>query len=213
MTLASGGCTGTSPVMVTVSAAPTVGNQTATTCSGTAFSVTPGPVGTTYTWTAPTGTGFTGGAAQTTAQTAITGTLTNPGTTPVIANYTVTPFSGSCAGTPFTLAVTVSPALVIPNQTATVCSGTGFTVTPAGTPAGTTYTWTAPTGTGFTGGAAQPTGQTNISGTLTNNTGAAPVNAVYNVTPSQGTCPGTPFTVTVTVNPAPVITAQTANHM
>ena len=38
VTLSSGGCIGTSPVTVNVSTAPTVGAQTATTCSGTAFS-------------------------------------------------------------------------------------------------------------------------------------------------------------------------------
>ncbi|MDL2145539.1 hypothetical protein QQY79_23720, partial [Flavobacterium tructae] len=44
----------------------------------------------------------------------------------------------------------------------------------------------------------------NISGTLTNTTNA-PINVVYTVTPTSGTCTGSTFTVTVTVNPKPAL--------
>ena len=134
LSLTSGGCVGNSSVIVNVSAAPTVGAQTAATCSGTAFSVTPtgAPGGTTYTWTAPTGAGFTGGAAQVTPQTTITGTLTNTGNTPVTATYTVTPFSGACAGTPFQLTVTVNPKPTATiSGTAAICSGAPTTISVA----------------------------------------------------------------------------------
>ncbi len=102
-----------------------------------------------------------------------------------------------------TIKVVFSPVPAVTAMTSTICSGSAFTVTPVdvtnGTvPAGTKYTWTAPTGTGFTGGSAQATAQTSISQTLTNTTGS-PVTAVYSVTPITGTCSGTPFNVTVTV--------------
>ena len=90
----------------------------------------------------------------------------------------------------------------IANQTTTICTGVAFNVTPAGAAANVKYTWTAPTGTGFTGGSAQTVGQTSISQTLTNTT-TNPVTAVYTVTPRIGGCPGNPFTLTVTVYPAP----------
>ena len=56
---------------------------------------------------------------------------------------------------------------------------------------------------GLTGGAAGAN-QVNINGTLTNPTNSAQT-ATYTVTPVAGTCTGTPFTVTVTVNPWPAI--------
>ena len=97
---------------------------------------------------------------------------------------------------------------------ATICSGGSFTSTPADgingiVPAGTTYTWTTPTVTGgLSGGVAGSGG--SISGTLTNPTSSAQ-SAVYTVTPVSGSCTGTNFTVTVTVNPMPSISAMTAN--
>ena len=95
--------------------------------------------------------------------------------------------------------------LTVTTQTASICSGSAFTVTPAGVPAGTTYTWTAPaiapTAGAITGGGAQATGQTSISQTLTNTT-AAVATATYTVTATSGTCSST-FSVIVTVNPIP----------
>ncbi len=132
-----------------------------------------------------------------------TSTLQNPGTvSPVTTTtYTVTLTSGTCTNTS-SVTVNVTPPVTLGNQTTSTCSGVPFSFTPVGAPAGTTYTWTAPTGAGFTGGAAQGTGQTTISGTLTNS-GNTPVTATYTVTPTNGTCAGTPFTLTVTVNPNP----------
>ncbi len=73
-----------------------------------------------------------------------------------------------------------------------------FTVTPLGVPVGTTYTWTAPTYTGgVTGGTAQASPQSDITGTLTIPSGSG--TATYIVTPTSGTCIGATFNVTVTV--------------
>ena len=52
------------------------------------------------------------------------------------------------------------------------------------------------------GGLAAGTNQPNISATLTNSN-TTPRTVVYTVTPSISGCTGTPFTVTVTLNPAP----------
>src|ERR1035437_2504199 len=111
--------------------------------------------------------------------------------------------------------LSVAACPTITAMTSTVCSGTGFTVTPVdGTngvvPAGTTYTWATPVVTGgVTGGSAQATGQSSISQTLTNPTNTAQT-ATYTVTPTSGSCTGATFTVTVTVNPKPAITAMTS---
>src|SRR6185369_14943720 len=91
------------------------------------------------------------------------------------ATYTDTPTSGTCAGSTFTVTVTVNPKPTITPMTSTVCSGTAFTVTPVdGTngvvPAGITYSWAAPAVTGGMTGGASGTNAANISGTLTNPT-------------------------------------------
>ncbi len=109
--------------------------------------------------------------------------------------------------------VTVNPIPSVGNQTTSVNSGSAFTVTPTGVPAGTTYTWPVPVYTGgVTGGQAQSTGATSISGTLSIPSGTG--TAVYTVTPRSGDCTGATFTVTVTVTSTcePVsITSQPAN--
>jgi len=220
-----GNCVGgTFTVAVTVRPKATIGNKTVTVCSGAAFTLTPAhagsdivPGGTTYSWSAPVVTGgLTGGAAGNNA-TSVSGTLSNPTSTDQTATYTVTPRSSSCDGQPFTVTVTVKPTPRVTPQTATICSGASFTISLTDAspaiilPAGTQLTWTvqsiAPQNTAVTGAADQTAPTATISQTLTNNTnGLATV--TYVVTPRTGDCIGAPFTVTVTVNPKPVIGAQ-----
>ena len=108
--------------------------------------------------------------------------------------------------------VSVNPTPAITAMTTIICSEDGFSVAPLdgtnGTvPVSTTYTWAAPvispSGT-ITGGGAQSTGQADIGQTLTNTTTSV-ATATYTVIPTSGSCPGSTFTVTVTVNPKPVI--------
>ncbi len=217
VTPTSGTCPGsTFKVTVTVNPKATVTDQTpAAICSGSSFSVTPAgvPSGTTYTWTAPVITGSVSGASAQSAQTSISQTLTNNGTEAATVVYTVTPTSGTCSGSSFKVTVTVNPKATVPDQTpAPICSGSSFSVTPADVPSGTMYTWTAPVVTGSVSGAsAQSTAQASISQTLTNN-GTAAATVVYTVTPTSGTCPGSSFKITVTVNAnSTVTTANTAD--
>jgi hypothetical protein len=228
----TGTCLGANfTVTVTVNPKPTIANETTSVCSASTFTVTPATggvnnniiaTGTTYSWPAPTvDLGIVGGAAGLAASnlTSISGTLTNNTNAPLTATYTVTPKSGTCNGPTFTVVVMVNPKPVIPNQTATICSSTAFTTSPVNAPtttivpSGTNYTWTVATNTNVTGQSAQTTPQSNISQTLTNLTNTAQ-NVVYTVTPvsgAQGLCPGATFTITVTVNPKPFVSAQTAS--
>ncbi|CAN5951384.1 unnamed protein product, partial [Sphagnum jensenii] len=221
ITPTSGSCTGSAfTVTVTVNAIAAITAMTATACNGVLFSVTPTngtngivPAATLYTWAAPTGTGFTGGAAQASGVNTITGTLTNTTSSSVTATYIITPTAGNCTGTSFTLTVTLAPGATIAAMTATTCSGVTFTITPTDgvngiIPAGTTYTWTTPTGVGLTGGAAQATGVSNVFGTLINTTNTVQT-ATYIVTPSTPCGASASFTLTVTVNPIASITAMT----
>ena len=219
---AAGSCVGaTFTISVTLNPKPFIAAQTpAAVCSPgsvTLSSFTGAnniiPTGTTYSWAAPTGSGFTGGASGS-GSSFSTGTLTNTTNSAATATYTVTPTggaaAGSCVGASFTVTVIVNPKPAIANKTATICSGSAFSVTPTNgggdiVPAGTTYTWSAPvisnSAGNITGGSAQATGQSSISQTLTNTTNSAQT-ATYTVTPTAGTCPGATFTVIVTVNPS-----------
>ena len=217
------GCSGsTFTVVISVNPKPVIANVThPAICSETAFSVTPAnsgttivPAGTTYTWTISTNANITGASTSTTAGiSTISQILTNTSNTPQTIVYTVTPTSGdtgNCVGSTFTITVVVSPKPAILATTPTICSGTAFTVTPTNgsgniVPSGTTYTWTTPVSNplgAITGGTSQATGLATISQTLTNTT-TAPATLEYTVTPTSGVCAGTPFTITVTVNPTP----------
>ena len=217
-TVSTGGdCVGTAQIVtVTVYPRPAVTAMISTVCSATGFTVSPVnstngivPSGTTYSWLAPSVTGITGTVAASGAST-ISGTLTNTTNAAINVAYTVTPTAGSCVGPTFTVTVTVNPQPAVTAMTSAVCSGTGFSVTPANSingivPTATTYSWSAPSVTEINGTAAGSSAST-ISGTLTNTTNAA-INLVYTVTPNSGSCSGAPFNVTVTVNPSPSVSA------
>ncbi|MBA4300615.1 MAG: hypothetical protein C0433_11015, partial [Cyclobacterium sp.] len=147
--------------------------------------------------------------------TSVSGTITISGTPTTAGTYNYTiPLTGGCGAVNATGTITVSPSSVITGMARTVCSGTAFSAIPVnGTDgsvlAGTTYSWPAPVVTGGLTGGAAGTGTlaTGITGTLVNPTNV-PRTATYTVTPRVGTCNGVPFEVVVTVNPTPVIPAQ-----
>lgn len=203
------GTTNTSQT-VTVKKPPTVtlGNI-ANLCQGntvtptaTVNGCTPNTAGVTYAWSFPGGT-------PSSATSATPPAVSYASTGNYSISLAVTNECGTTTATSNTF--TVQSAATVQNETISVCSGTPFSITPSNTtsgniiPAGTTYTWSAPTVTGGMTGGAAGTNQTSISGTLINTTNTAQT-ATYTVTPKTGVCNGAPFTVTVTVNPAPVNT-------
>ncbi|MCA6480623.1 MAG: hypothetical protein IM557_08480, partial [Chitinophagaceae bacterium] len=123
---------------------------------------------------------------------------------------------GGCVGTAFTVLVTVNPTPEIGVLSTVTCSGVPFQVSPAATFGGrdivtldTKYSWGMPTyTTTFTGGDSG-TGQTHIFGRIRNTLNTQQT-ATYIVTPRAdlGGCQGTPFTLTVTVNPTAEITGM-----
>ncbi|MEP2671433.1 MAG: PKD-like domain-containing protein, partial [Cyclobacteriaceae bacterium] len=141
----------------------------------------------------------------------------NTGLTPVNVVYTVTPVSAapeSCLGDPFTFTATINPEPVGSNSVATVCSDVpvGITLTTSGTAvAAATYNIAVnPNGLVLGGGTASA-GAGKLANEIADdewtNTGLAPVNVVYTITPVSAapeSCQGDPFTITVTVNPEPV---------
>jgi gliding motility-associated-like protein len=123
ITFSLGGCSEivSATAEIIVNETPVISNFTETICSGNSFTITPDtsngdvvPTNTTYTWTAPTiapAGSITGASAEATPQTNISQTLTNSTTAPAIVTYTVTPTAGICVGTPFTVEITVNPAI------------------------------------------------------------------------------------------------------
>ncbi len=151
----------------------------------------------TITVTAPTGAGMTYSIDGTT-YTNSTGifSLVSPGTYSVTARNSAGCISGETIAT-----INAQPQTpVVSDRTATISSGETFTITPAGVPSGTTYSWPVPTYTGEISGGIAQSGQTSISGTLTIVSGTGIV--TYTVTPTSGACVGNTFSVTVTVNTA-----------
>lgn len=127
--------------------------------------------------------------------------------------YSLTPYFNSCPGETQTFTITVDPTPEIFTMNTTICSEETFTVLPqngnptAATiiPVNTTYTWSVLANSNVSGQANETLAQTNISQTLVNNTNTSQ-DVVYSVTPlSEDGCEGSPFELTVTVEPRPII--------
>ncbi|WP_029277763.1 tandem-95 repeat protein [Pedobacter borealis] len=128
----------------------------------------------------------------------------------VTTTYRAIVTGGGCAeaaSSPFLVSVTQRP--VITNQNYNLCASGNFNFRPVEAPAGTTYTWSSPSVTGGTvTGATNGTAATAVNQTLTN-TGTTTATVTYTVTPTNGSCPGNAFTITVVIGPT--ITASASN--
>ncbi|MCA6467950.1 MAG: hypothetical protein IM552_08095, partial [Chitinophagaceae bacterium] len=218
-------CAGTAfTATIFVKAKAVINTMTTATCSGVPFNITPTngsngivPPNTNFTWLTPSMTpALDGGESASTPQESIFGRLTSTSSGFQTATYTVTPvLVNECVSNSFTLIVTIYPEPLINAMSTVTCSGIPFAVSPADVtngrvPVNSTYSWTVPTYTtsSLSGGESR-TGQSNIFG-LINSTSNQIETATYTVTPtSQYNCVGTPFTLTVTVNPGGFITAMT----
>ncbi|MBU6261747.1 MAG: PKD domain-containing protein, partial [Bacteroidetes bacterium] len=219
---AAGGCVGNNFfVNVSVTPKPFVVDQQTEICSGATFSIVPSngngnivPGGTLYNWTIFTDNiNITGQANETNEHPVIYQTLQNTSNVDQTIVYEVRPRTGACIGSTFKVTVVVHPTPTIPNQVLTICSEAGFILTPSSivgavVPSNSTYTWTIATNNNsLTGQQAQNIGQSVISQTLTNTTNIQQA-IVYTVAPLSGVaggCAGSPFTLTVKVDPKPSI--------
>ena len=208
------GCNGT-PFTLTVTVNPTAvitSAATANICDNVAlgYTATSSTVGATFAWTRAVVAGIAN-LAGSGATSSINESLDNTTTAPIAVPYIITPSYGGCPGTPFTLTVTVNPTSVITSAaTKTVCDVTALAYTATSSTPGASFSWTRAVVAGISNIAGS--GATALINESLDNTTTAPVNAIYIITPSINGCNGTPFTLTVTVNPTAVITsAATAN--
>jgi len=141
----------------------------------------------------------------------ITDSYTNTTGTDVIITYTITPFSvaDNCEGSPFTYKVTISSkpvglsAIKLP-----VCSDVPFSFDPQNDITNgvvSTFTWTAVYNGLTINGATPPAAGTGVISMALTNLGNANVDAVFTVLPKSGNCDGVPYTITVPIQPEPVV--------
>jgi len=201
---------------VTISVSPQNTNvvtsaSAGTICTGTTFTYHPTArvAGTSFTWTSSASANITGNSASGSGDINDVLTNTNP-TNNGMVTYTITPSNNGCPGTPFTLTVTVTPRPVITvnNTSNTICSGQPTGIAFTSNINGTLFQWTTSASPGIYSNSsqAQPVVASRIDDVLTNTSATTAGTATYQITPIGPTgCPGTPVTVTITVQPLPVV--------
>ena len=211
----TGGCTG-APFNVNVTVNPgglglIIQPQTFNACNNTPFNfpITNGPLGATYTWSAPSGI-LLGGVSQSNPSTRFSGTLNNNSNASAVATYDVVPQLNGCTGSIFQVAITVdNPAILSGSLTPpAVCSGTPFFYHAAST-SQSIFTWERNIVPGITNSYATNVG--DINETLINTT-QLPITVNYLYTLQTGNCINQQ-TVSVVVNPIPVLNSATPNSI
>jgi len=180
ITAASGSCSGTTTSTVTVVNNPTVTVASATICAGNSTPLTANGA-TTYAWSPATGLSATTGS----------NVNANPGST---TTYTITGTIGTCTDVT-TATVNVNPLPVVTVGSNTPCVNQALNLSSSG---GTSYSWSGPNA--FSSTQQNPT----ITGSTQSNSGSYAV-----IVTDANSCVSS-GTVSVTVNPLPVVTANGA---
>ena len=212
----NGGCSGNVfTIKVNVKPTPKINDITSTICSGNPFSITPNslgniiPSGTSYSWAAPVvNGGITGGVAKT-DEISINGTLNNPSNSSQTATYNVKPRANTCEGSIFSLRIEVLTSTIIANETITICSDEVFSFDPKSkfsniVSGDTKYTWIVNSNVLVDGESNNASASSVISQHLVN-TSNEPQILTYTVSPIVNNCTGLPFTISVVVNPKPLV--------
>ncbi len=186
------GCTGSATVTVMVNPNPvlTVTATPPTICSGatSVLSVTSTVIGTTYFWVPGGLPGFP--------------VYVTPSTT---TTYSVTGTASGCTGaSTVTVTVNPTPTVTVPANIVVCNGGTVPAASFTSSTPGATFNWMN-TNTAI-GIAAN--GMGNISSFTATNTTTSPITATITVNATANACSGPPSSYTITVNPAPAITAS-----
>jgi len=178
-------------------------------CEGTPILLngTPGVGGlvTGVTWLSTTGGTFTN---QNTPNATYTPSAADIAAGQVILTYQVTTsLTAPCnVITDQTTVIIIKKATITSPNNPSVCSGSTFNYTITAANPATTFTWTAGLTSGTATGFTNPGNGNIINDIITNNSNIDAV-VTYTITPTLNGCPGTPFSLKVTVHPLPVITA------
>ena len=214
-------------VTVTVNPAPVVAAQSIEVCSDELLNYTLNdsenlPVSS-YNLTNIEENGLLPGSGNSTVQTGYANTAissdtwSNTTSSAVDVIYTFVPVGNNgCEGDAFTVTVTVNPEPVGVASVETVSSDVAFdfdpqaNITTGGNSIASSFTWTVSQITGTVSGVSQgDSGIGNITGTISN-TSASSGTVAYTVLPvsTANSCEGSPFTITVTIAPEPVVSDQ-----
>lgn len=212
------GCSQTDELTVTVFPAPVIefSLPDQVICSGESsrlVSTSPLPPGATIAWTSQAN-GVEGVAPSGTSEIPAQ-ILINPTAQPITVTYTaeITAYEqGDCAVVPATYTITVNPTPGYADSEVEICSGELFDFIPANHIPGTLYSWTVNPANDVSGSSNQPNPQSSLVQKLENNADA-PAKITYTLTPILGDCMGTPFTLTVTVQPSPDIAFSLPEQM
>lgn len=200
-----GECATTTTLQVVVSQIPNVvatpTSETICSLQSTGISLSSSIAATTFSWTS-TATDVSGDSSGT--GNVISQVLTATGTLVGNVQYTITPINNGCSGTQINVTVLVTPK---PTVTATaafnsICSGSATAITLVGSMPNTNFSWNL-IQNNVTGGSIG-TGNV-IAQTLTTISNASG-EAVYAITPMVNGCSGISSTVSIIVNPIPVVT-------
>ncbi|MFL5765730.1 MAG: PKD-like domain-containing protein [Bacteroidia bacterium] len=207
-----GGCAGTQVFTLTVKPAPNMTSATSASICGDATVSIPltSDIGSTYSWIATDNPNTTGEILSPQSTSTLSNMITNNSTIAQVVYYNVVPTStaGGCTGAAQSIAVTVKPVPSMTSSSAlTICSS-GTASIPLAATVGSSFVWSAADNTSTTGESITAQSTSVLNNTITNSSTAVQ-NVVYTITPTAtiGGCVGLPQTVTVTVNPTPVMTS------
>jgi gliding motility-associated-like protein len=216
-TLSSNGCTNLNKqtVFVVVNPIPKINStiNPASICSGATlnYSATSNTINVLFDWERSYVAGINEALSKGAGN--ISEILTNTTSNVLLVPYIYTLSANGCSNSE-TIFATVNPVLVSPDISATICSSSEAIITSTTLPQNTLYTWSSLSNTGGVFGSSSQTfsSQKNISQKLFNNTNQVGY-ATYSVTPSlpsqiSNGCLGKPFTLTLIVNPLPVLTSS-----
>lgn len=106
------------------------------------------------------------------------------------------------------ITITITPIDNVTSTPAeTICTGQPLNYAITSTSGGTNFTWTASVTSGTATGVAATGSGNTINDIITNTNASTPAVVVYKITPQNNSCTGNVFTLTITVDPLPKITA------
>ncbi|MCA6466095.1 MAG: hypothetical protein IM598_14770, partial [Chitinophagaceae bacterium] len=209
-------CIDTQMVYKNVTAADTIqGSRDTTVCFNSApinLSGKVSPVTNTFKWTT-TGTGtFSNPNALNTTYTPSLADKTTGTIKIYLSGSSTLNATGNCGSSTSidSMTLRIYPDNVGTNTTQVICSNQALNFTPSSAIAGSTYSWISAISAGTITGNS-PSGTGNIIDSLVNLSNTNDAVVVYTITPfaftpSNVSCSGTPFTLTVTARPKPAIT-------
>jgi hypothetical protein len=209
----------TDNLTITVNQTPTITSSlNLTVCSGNSLnynitSSTPSS----FVWSANPSLNINGETVVNSTSTSIVDNLTNLVSTNQTVTYSIIPTSltGNCIGLAQNVTVTVVPIPAITSTNAyTVCSGSTMSYNIISNPTNSSFSWVATNNSNVLGESTTPTTSSTINNLLTSSNTIGSELITYTITPTStlGSCVGSPYTLFVTVNPAPVLAPNLGNN-